>query len=55
MAAVRSLPEAVRLRLVLENDEYAFGAAEILDVCRRAGVPMVFDAHHHVIREKLDS
>jgi len=55
VAAVRSLPEAVRLRLVLENDEYAFGAAEILDVCRRAGVPMVFDAHHHVIKEKLDS
>ena len=30
-------------------------AAEILDVCRRAGVPMVFDAHHHVVREGLDS
>ena len=53
--AVRSLPEGVRSRLVLENDEYAFGAAEILDVCRRAGVPMVFDAHHHVIKEKLAS
>ena len=53
--AVRALPEGVRSRLVLENDEYAFGADEILDVCRRAGVPMVFDAHHHVIKEKLDS
>ena len=52
---IRGLPDGVRSRLVLENDEYAYRAAEILDVCRRAGVPMVFDAHHHVIREKLDS
>ena len=52
---VRQLPPTVRRRLVLENDEYAYGAAEILDVCRRARVPMVFDAHHHVIKEKLDT
>ena len=52
---VRDLPEAVRGRLVLENDEYTYGAAEILDVCRRAGVPMVFDAHHHAVKEGLDS
>jgi UV DNA damage endonuclease len=47
------LPASVRERLVLENDESAYGAADIFDVCRRAGVPMVFDAHHHVVREKL--
>jgi UV DNA damage endonuclease len=52
---IRSLPEAVRTRLVLENDERAYGAAAILDICRRAGVPMVFDAHHHVVHEGLDS
>jgi UV DNA damage endonuclease len=49
------LPEAVRSRIAFENDEYIYSAAEILDVCRRAGVPMVFDAHHHVVREGLDS
>ena len=49
------LPEGVRSRIAFENDEYIYSAAEILDVCRRAGVPMVFDAHHHVVREKLDS
>jgi UV DNA damage endonuclease len=49
------LPEAVRSRIAFENDEYTYSAADILDVCRRAGVPMVFDAHHHVVREKLDS
>jgi UV DNA damage endonuclease len=52
---IAELPEEVRARLALENDEYAYSAAEILDVCRRAGVPMVFDAHHHVVHESLDS
>jgi len=49
------LPEEVRSRIVLENDEYAYSSDEILDVCRRAGVPMIFDAHHHVCHEGLDS
>ena len=50
---ILSLPENVRSRLTLENDERAYGAAEILEVCEAAGVPMVFDAHHHVVKEKL--
>lgn len=50
---VRSLPEAVRLRLTLENDEHVYSADEILDICNAAGVPMIFDAHHHVCHEKL--
>jgi UV DNA damage endonuclease len=49
------LPEGVRTRIAFENDEYIYSAAEILDVCRRARVPMVFDAHHHVVHEGLDS
>ena len=52
---IRKLPDAIRTRLALENDEYAYSAAQILDVCRKARVPMVFDAHHHVCREKLTS
>jgi len=50
---VRALPLNVRSRLVLENDEYSYRAAEILEVCRQAGVPMVFDVHHHLVREGL--
>lgn len=49
------LPDAVRSRLTLENDEYAYGASEILVICRAANLPMVFDAHHHVVHEQLDS
>ncbi len=52
---IAQLPDAIRLRLCLENDEYAYSAADILDVCRRSGVPMVFDAHHHVVCEGLSS
>ena len=52
---IRDLPDEIRLRLALENDEYAYSAEEILAVCRAAEVPMVFDAHHHVIHEKLDT
>ncbi|MEP0868784.1 UV DNA damage repair endonuclease UvsE [Trichocoleus desertorum AS-A10] len=52
---IRDLPDGIRCRLALENDEYAYSAAEILAVCQAAEVPMVFDAHHHVIHEKLES
>lgn len=52
---ISELPDEIRTRLALENDEYAYNAQQILDVCRRTGMPMVFDAHHHVVHEELDS
>lgn len=52
---IARLPDSIRCRIGLENDEYAYGAEEIHAVCVRAGVPMVFDAHHHVVHERLDS
>jgi len=52
---IARLPDAIRCRLGLENDEYAYSAEEIHDVCVRSGVPMVLDAHHHIVHEKLDS
>lgn len=55
VSVVRDLPEAIRSRLTFENDEYAYSATEILEVCQAAQVPMVFDAHHHVIHEQLES
>ena len=50
---IKFLPESIRNRLVLENDERAYGAQDILKICRRAGVPMIFDNHHHAVKEKL--
>ena len=55
VAAIAALPDAIRCRLGLENDEYAYSAEEIHAICMRSGVPMVFDAHHHIVHEKLDS
>ena len=52
---IAKLPDGVRSRLCLENDEYSYSAADILDCCRRAGVPMIFDNHHHAIKEGLTS
>lgn len=52
---VGQLPDPIRLRLTFENDEYTYGAEQILEICHATDVPMVFDAHHHVIHEHLDS
>jgi UV DNA damage endonuclease len=51
--AIARLPDPIRLRLGLENDEYAYSASEIHDVCMASGLPMVFDAHHHIVHENL--
>ena len=51
--AIARLPDPIRLRLGLENDEYAYSASEIHAVCKASGVPMVFDAHHHIVHENL--
>lgn len=50
---IRDLPDPIRTRLTLENDEHTYGSAAIGDICRAAGVSMVFDAHHHLIHEQL--
>lgn len=52
---VRDLPEAIKSRLTFENDEYAYTSSEILEVCEQTNVPMVFDAHHHLIHEGLET
>ena len=45
------LSEAARRRLVVENDDRAFGLADVLDVSARCGVPVVFDIHHHHVHD----
>lgn len=52
---ISELPANIRDRLTFENDEYAYSSKEILEVCQRSGVPMVFDAHHHICREGLET
>jgi UV DNA damage endonuclease len=51
LAGFERLSERARARLVLENDDRVFGVAAALSVARRAGVPLVFDAHHHACHD----
>ncbi len=41
-----TLPEPVRRRLVLENDDIRFGAADVLGIHEETGVPLIFDHQH---------
>jgi UV DNA damage endonuclease len=47
VACYQALPEPARRRLVLENDDVRFSAADVLSIHDRTGVPLVFDLHHH--------
>ena len=40
-------PDHVRRRLVLENDDIRFSAADVLWIHDRCGVPLIFDYQHH--------
>lgn len=44
---IERLPEAVRSRLTLENDDKVYTPADLLPVCADTGVPLVYDVHHH--------
>ncbi len=46
-ATWRRLSERVRRRLVLENDDLRFSAADVLSIHERTGVRLIFDYQHH--------
>lgn len=48
---IKSLPDNVRKRLTLENDESAYSVSDLLSVHEETGVPIVFDTHHHTFNE----
>ncbi len=43
------LSPGIRRRLVLENDERLFTFADVVRAAAQAGLPAVFDVHHHTI------
>lgn len=47
IAVANALPDTVRRRLVVENDDRLFDADEVLAVGRAAQLPVVFDCLHH--------
>jgi UV DNA damage endonuclease len=44
---VEQLSERARARIALENDDRHYSPADLLPLCRRLGIPMVYDVHHH--------
>jgi UV DNA damage endonuclease len=47
--SLRLVSDAVRRRLALENDDTIYGTGDVLSLCRRVRLPMVFDLHHHML------
>lgn len=45
--ALEKLPDRVRRRLTLENDDRVYTPRDLLPLCRSEGVPLVYDVHHH--------
>ncbi len=41
------LSENVRNRLTLENDDVSYTVADLLPVCEKLSIPLVYDVHHH--------
>ncbi|EGO00170.1 hypothetical protein SERLA73DRAFT_107167 [Serpula lacrymans var. lacrymans S7.3] len=48
-ATIQRLPQNVRDRLVLENDELCYNAAELLPLCTELSVPLILDYHHDLL------
>ncbi|KAI4137664.1 MAG: hypothetical protein LQ341_005042 [Variospora aurantia] len=44
-----ALPQAVKDRLVLENDDVSWSVHDLLPVCEELNIPLVLDYHHHNI------
>ncbi len=41
------LSPAVRSRLTVENDDTVYTPSDLLPICHAAGLPLVYDVHHH--------
>jgi UV DNA damage endonuclease len=44
---IRALPQNIRRRLTLENDDRLYTPRDLLPFCEKLGIPLVYDVHHH--------
>jgi len=47
VSQIKKLPDPVRTRLTLENDDRVYTPEDLLPVCEQTGIPLVYDVHHH--------
>lgn len=48
---IKALPDSVRKRLTLENDENCYSVLDLIHVHQETSTPIVFDSHHHVFND----
>lgn len=46
-SVIADLPEQVRSRLTLENDDISYTVHDLLPLCEDLAIPLVYDVHHH--------
>lgn len=51
ISVINDLPDNIRKRLTLENDEMSYSAVDLMEVSRDTKVPVVFDVHHHTFND----
>ncbi len=44
---ISTLPNMVRKRLTLENDDRSYTPSDLFPVCQELNIPLVYDVHHH--------
>lgn len=47
----KKLPDHIKRRLVLENDEKCYSPDDLIKICEATDTPLVFDIHHYVCYE----
>lgn len=48
---ILELPENIRSRLTLENDERCYNPRQLVEVSEKTNVPVVWDSHHHTFND----
>lgn len=51
----RKIPEAIKQRMTLENDDKTYTTEETLQVCEHESIPLLFDYHHHIANPSIIS
>jgi len=46
-AVFTGLPENVKIRLTVENDDISYTPSDLLPLCHNLSIPLVYDVHHH--------
>ena len=48
-----NLPERIKRRIVLENCEKCYSVEDLLPLCKKNMIPLVYDTHHYTCYSKL--